>query len=281
MNQFGGSWTEEKISILETYAKQYLRVFKNRPKQKLLYFDGFAGSGEIASNDGVGKTKSIDGAAMRILNIDTPRRFDIYYFVEKDKRFAETLNKKIKEQHPSLEAFVVPKDCNEKILSLSKFLKGTGREYKTLGFIDPKGMQLEWKSLESLKNLDIDLWILNPTSGANRLLKRNQQIDETWLNRLSIFLGMNEQEIINHFYKKNGTVSLWGEEIIAKETDSINKLHELYASRIKGNIFKYVSEPRILKNTNGTILFHFFMVTNNEIAIKIANSVVNPKFAKI
>jgi three-Cys-motif partner protein len=46
-NKFGGSWTQLKISILETYAKQFLTVFKNQPKQKLLYFDGFAGSGDI------------------------------------------------------------------------------------------------------------------------------------------------------------------------------------------------------------------------------------------
>ena len=42
-NQFGGGWTEIKIAILETYAKQFLTVFKNQPNQKLLYFDGFAG----------------------------------------------------------------------------------------------------------------------------------------------------------------------------------------------------------------------------------------------
>lgn len=46
-NQFGGKWTKIKISILETYAKQFLTDFKNQLKQKLLYFDGFAGSGDI------------------------------------------------------------------------------------------------------------------------------------------------------------------------------------------------------------------------------------------
>ena len=46
-NKFGGRWTEQKINILETYATQFLKVFKNKPNEKLLYFDGFAGSGEI------------------------------------------------------------------------------------------------------------------------------------------------------------------------------------------------------------------------------------------
>ncbi len=46
-NKFGGSWTELKISILETYAKQFFNFFNNQPNQKLLYFDRFAGSGDI------------------------------------------------------------------------------------------------------------------------------------------------------------------------------------------------------------------------------------------
>lgn len=50
MNQFGGKWTEAKIEILVEYAKAYLTImnfYANKYKWKLLYFDGFAGSGFI------------------------------------------------------------------------------------------------------------------------------------------------------------------------------------------------------------------------------------------
>ena len=68
-NQFGGSWTENKISILETYAKQFLTVFKNQPNQKLLYFDGFAGSGDIEVDGDLEENKStIEGAAVFFLS---------------------------------------------------------------------------------------------------------------------------------------------------------------------------------------------------------------------
>lgn len=71
MNQFGGSWTEIKISILETYVKQFLTVFKNKLNQKLIYFDGFAGSGDIeVGNANEDTSHIIEGAAMRILKID-------------------------------------------------------------------------------------------------------------------------------------------------------------------------------------------------------------------
>ncbi len=277
-NKFGGNWTELKISILETYTKQFLTVFKNKPNQKLLYFDGFAGSGDIEVESSDGQEKhTIEGAAMRILKIDKPRNFNVYYFVEKKKSLADELNMKIKKAFPNISSFVVSEDCNKKLIDLSKnFLRmPKGKGYKVLGFIDPKGMQLEWSSIEELRGLPIDLWILNPTSGTNRVLKRKGEINESWLKRLELFLGMSRDDIRNHFYSKRPT--LFGDLDVVKENDPINKLHELYASRIAGNIFKYVSDPKILKNNSGAPLFHFFMATNSEIALRIANSVVTPK----
>ena len=276
-NKFGGSWTEQKINILETYAIQFLKVFKNKPSEKLLYFDGFAGSGSIElESDQESEPKIIEGAALKILKIEEPRAFNMYYFVEKKKTIAKSLEEKIRSQFPNKEIYVQAKDCNQKLKDLAGFLKSfKGKDYKVLAFIDPKGMQLEWSSLEILRELKIDLWILNPTSGANRLLVRKKEIDESWLNRLKLFLGMKEADILNHFYSKR--TNLFGDIDLVKENDPINRLHELYANRIAGNIFKYVSNPKVLKNNTGSPLFHFFMATNNEIGLRIANSVVNPK----
>jgi len=237
-NVFGGSWTELKIEILETYAKQFLKVFKNQPNQLLLYFDGFAGSGNIeVEGNKNSEAHTIEGAAIKILKIDTPRAFNMYYFVEKKKSLANSLATKIRLQFPEREAYVQAKDCNIKLKDLAKFLRSEkGKKYKVLGFIDPKGMQLEWSSLEILRGLPIDLWILNPTSGTNRVLVRTAEINETWLKRLELFLGMDREEIKQHFYSKRQ--NLFGDLDTIKETDPINKLHELYAKRIAGNVFK-------------------------------------------
>jgi hypothetical protein len=86
---------------------------------------------------------------------------------------------------------------------------------------------------------------------------------------------MSKDEILEHFYSKRHT--LFGDTEVVKGSDPINRLHELYASRIAGNVFKYVSNPKVLRNNSGSPLFHFFMATNSEIALRIANSIVNPK----
>jgi three-Cys-motif partner protein len=75
MNKFGGDWTENKIEILVEYAKAYLtimKVFTIKYDWKLLYFDGFAGSGFIKKGNEE-NLKMIVGAASRILEIERLR----------------------------------------------------------------------------------------------------------------------------------------------------------------------------------------------------------------
>jgi len=55
------------------------------PQYKCLYFDGFAGSGNIYQNDKI-EFDIIKGAAVRILEIDKPKSFDTYYFLSWMKR---------------------------------------------------------------------------------------------------------------------------------------------------------------------------------------------------
>lgn len=74
MNTFGGNWTENKIELLVEYAKAYLTIMNVHAKQfgwKLMYFDGFAGSGLIVKGDKENR-KEIIGAARRIIEIEEP-----------------------------------------------------------------------------------------------------------------------------------------------------------------------------------------------------------------
>lgn len=146
MNKFGGDWTTQKIDIITSYAKAYLTVMKDRKYFKLIYFDGFAGSGEITSEN----EQNIEGAALRILSIKEPRTFDIYYFVELDKRFANNLEKTIKEKFPETNSFVVSEDCNVKLSSLTQYLKKPENKYhKVLAFMTRKECKYNGNLLNS------------------------------------------------------------------------------------------------------------------------------------
>lgn len=207
MNEFGGDWTRIKIEILVAYAKAYLTIMKNRRFYKLMYFDGFAGSGFIIKDNKIDIDITV-GAARRIVEINDPRPFDSYYFVEKDPKNFKLLETNTKGAFPEKKIYTVCGDCNKKLIDLGNFLRDPkNKNYRTLAYIDPCGMQVEWRSLESLRGLPIDMWVLVPTGlGVNRLLKTNGLISETWLERLEMFLGLPQEEIEKYFYKRTETL---------------------------------------------------------------------------
>src|SRR5260221_1381076 len=281
MNEFGGNWTEKKIEILVEYAGAYLdimNVYANRYNWKLLYFDGFAGSGEIIKviDDKLSGHYDVNftiGAARRIVEIDKPRSFDEYYFVELDlKNFIE-LKKNTKDVLPKKKIYLIQEDCNKKMLDLANYLRHPkNKRYRTLAYIDPCGMQVEWRSIECLRGLPIDMWVLVPTGlGVNRLLKNNGQISDAWLERLEKFLGLDRDTIEAHFYKKQE--NLFGEVMLIKVEDAIKRSAKLYLSRLK-TVFEHVSNAFELKNSANSIMYHLFLTSNNKTAIKIGNDIV-------
>ena len=273
MNQFGGDWTQQKIEIVVDYARAYLVIMNSYPQFKCLYFDGFAGSGDINKDHKI-DLESIKGAAIRILEIDNPKSFDIYYFVELDESNKKDLENMINESFSEKMTYVVCDDCNNKLISMADYLR-KNNSVRTLAFIDPFGMALKWSSVEILKGLGIDLWILVPTGiGMNRLLKRNGDISEAWLQKLEVSLGLTREEIKKHFYKSNTVNTLFGEVTkMQKEKNAIDKAGELYKKKLN-EVFKFVSQPLQLKNSIGSIMYHFMMATNNAAAFKIANDVI-------
>lgn len=277
MNEFGGKWTEEKIAVFIKYAKAYLEVMKTRSYFRLLYFDGFAGSGIIDPNEEADTYELIQGVATQVLSITQPREFDLYYFVEKKRANSDKLRTMIKESFPGKRAHVVNGDCNDKVVALADYMrKPENKNVRTLAFLDPYGMQLDWCSLQSLQGVAVDVWILVPTGiGVGRLLRNDGKIEASWMNRLKSFLGMEEEEIFSHFYRRHTQNTLFGEHTqLLKEPQATERAAQLYRSRIlEAGIFEHVSTPRVLKNSIGMPMYHFIMCTNNTAALQIANTI--------
>lgn len=273
MKNFGGDWTKVKIEILVEYAKAYLIIMNKYRGFKTLYFDGFAGTGFIVKDNMIDIQVTV-GAARRIIELDKPKAFDIYYFVEKKPKNFRLLEKHTKIEFPKKNIHCICDDCNKKLIDLSNFLRNPiNKNYRTLAYVDPCGMQLEWRSIESLRGLAIDLWILVPTGmGVNRLLKKDFQISDEWYIRLEKFLGLTRSEIDKFFYSK--TETLFPEiTYTEKVRDTIQKSAKLYRTRLK-EVFNFISKPYELKNKTDSIMYHLFLASNNETAVKIGNDIV-------
>lgn len=130
-SSWGGQWTEDKLDAFEKYVKAYLTIMNsNRDKYrwKLIYFDGFAGSGSrtvlsdnnreenslFAEYNILDEVDTYKGAAERVLNIEQ-RGFDSYFFVDKDNDSSKKLQQKLSKYEDSRELNFITSDANAEL----------------------------------------------------------------------------------------------------------------------------------------------------------------------
>ena len=297
---WGGKWTDEKLDAFEKYVKAYLTImnaFRDRFGWKLIYFDGFAGSGtrsleeenkevehavdlfgqEIVAED----LRVYRGSAERVVKIEGERMrgFDHYYFVDTLKENCDALENKLI-QYPTVgKKHYLNRDANDAVSMLASTLHKYS-SCKALAFLDPFGMQIDWSSIQALKELSVDLWILVPTGViVNRLLERKVDIQKGLVHaeKLERFFGMKEMEIRSFFYTETQVPSLFGEEetVITKVENAIRKIADLYVKRL-AEIFPYVTEgPMVLYNTQNVPIYHLVFASKNKTAMTIAQDIIN------
>jgi three-Cys-motif partner protein len=288
---WGNSWTENKLNAFAKYVNAYLTIMDNNKMKygwKTIYFDGFAGSGDLnkkgtptptETNDsllldlGIDETeaKVYKGAAERVLNIR--KKFDYYYFIDLNKNSLEKLQEKLKPYKMDYGLHFREGDANDNIRKMAEALKKY-KKLKALVLLDPFGMQINWESIELLKETASDVWILIPSGVIiNRLLDKKG--DLTNINKLCSFFGMSEEEIRKEFYTENVSKTLFGEETVThKVSKPIRKITDLYIKKMQ-SVWKYVTkEPLIMKNTKKVEIFHFAFASNKSAGIKIAKDII-------
>lgn len=297
-SSWGGQWTEEKLDAFEKYVNAYLTImnsYREKNKWKLIYFDGFAGSGSRNEKkkekdsallldffkDSILQKEELNlykGAAERILSIPQ-RGFDYYYFVDKDKESSLKLHELLSRFENEKTLVYRNSDANKQIEMLASAMQ-KDRKFASLVLLDPFGMQVDWNSIEMLKDTRTDLWILIPTGViVNRLLDRKGEL--THIDKLTSFFGKDEEFLREYFYTKTIEQTFFGDiERIKKVEKPIQKITELYIQQLK-DIFKHVTpKPLVLYNSRNTPIFHFACASNNPTAIRIANEIIDKKQKK-
>ncbi|MBR5665999.1 MAG: three-Cys-motif partner protein TcmP, partial [Bacteroidales bacterium] len=242
---WGGSWTEQKLDAFEKYVDAYLTIMNlNRDKYgwKLIYFDGFAGSGSREEKKAKPDNNTIElyeelnvsleeltpykGAAERVLNI-VQEGFDYYYFIDKDAESSKILEKKLKPLQKRGQLVFRHSDANTQVSELAAAMHNNSK-LKALVLLDPFGMQMKWNSIEKLKDTGTDLWILIPTGViVNRLLDRKCKL--THIGKLTTFFGKDELYLRNYFYSTRHETTLFGDvEVVEKVKEPISRIAELY-----------------------------------------------------
>lgn len=271
--KFGGPWTVEKLNILSDYLDFYVQALKNQPFN-LIYIDAFAGTGKIKIGD-EDDFVEIDGSAK--LALDSKISFDKYYFIEKKKSFAKELNQLITDEYSDKKSIieVINDDCNNALRKLCDSIDWS--QNRAVLFLDPYATDVNWETLRIIANTkSIDVWYLFPYSAANRMLKINGEIDESWKAKLISIFGSNDWE--NELYNEDPQINLFGDSHVVKSNQK--EALKNYIEKRLNTIFPYVSKKsRILCNKNNSPLFLFCFAVSNDspkawgLAAKVANHI--------
>lgn len=279
------------MDVLAKYLRSYTKALQGKPTPenpfRKAFIDAFAGTGYRSSQPGdddrVGQEQLfsdlagadsqalLDGSARIALGIEPA--FDRYIFIERSAERCRQLEQ-LREEFPALAERIDIRrgDANEHIQSLAE---KDWSSHRAVLFLDPYGMQVEWKTIEAVaKTQAIDLWLLFPLGiGVNRLLTKNGQMPLAWRHRLNVLLGT--EDWYEEFYRVEPSPTLFGtdEERVVKA--SMETIGRYFIDRLETVFAGVVREPGILRNSSNNPLYLFCFAVGNprgkDIALRIAD----------
>ncbi len=265
-HKFGGGWTEQKLRILDEYLTAYCQIFRVNPKAKYfdtIYVDAFAGTGLIE------KQKSPDDAAELFAEFGEPDAIEFlkgsaaralqhvfhrFVFIEKSPARISDLEK-MRADSPRKEDILIEKgDAN---VRLTSFVTSTDwRKCRAVVFLDPYGMQVDWKTIEELgRTKAVDLWLLFPLGQAvMRLLRREGEPPVEWQQALDRIFGTHDWH--SRFYVTTREPTLFGEEILSTHriADSA-AVGAFMIERLKTAFHSVAPNPGVLLNSQNVPLY--------------------------
>jgi len=151
--RFGGAHTDKKLEKLEAYLKAFSTALKKQHFQ-LIFFDAFAGTGDIQIADEVpllGTVSEyapfIEGSAQRALRFGTA--FDQYIFVEKSRSKIRQLEN-LRTQFPTISDRISIR-CGDANSELEKFCSQVNwQRTRAVVFLDPFGNQVRWETIVAI-----------------------------------------------------------------------------------------------------------------------------------
>jgi three-Cys-motif partner protein len=238
---FAGLHTLEKLKVLENYLSAYQKILKNT-NFETVFFDAFAGTGEIPIDDDEGLFQDveeaepfIEGSARRALGVRPP--FSRYIFVERSRKKAALL-RRLKTGFPYLSARIHIERADANIAAEEFCKKTNWKRTRTVMFLDPFGNQVDWNTLVAIAGTRaIDLWYLFPAHlGINRQISASGEFDIHKGASLDKVLGTSKWR--DEFVARISRENLLGEvEQISFKQSTVDSVTRFMIERMK-TIFK-------------------------------------------
>lgn len=187
-----GIWTTVKLDYLQRYMDLFETSMRGKPWCARCYIDLYSGTGKYQVK---GHNNFQLGSAL--LGITTKHPFTNYFFMDKSQENIDILSKRC-ESAPNIKKKFYVGDANIRVKEVVEELKAIDRNRLkdqwtslNLAFLDPDGLELEWKTIETLASVNkMDLIIYYSQSGLTRNFENCINLDtETDIDR---FFGDRE-----------------------------------------------------------------------------------------
>ena len=260
-----GYWSEIKLDIVREYAAAYSKILsaQQTPKLHHLYIDAFAGPGlHISKQTG----EFIPGSPLNALLIDPP--FAEYHLIDLDGQKIEHLQQLTKAYS---NVYLYQGDCNE-ILLKDVFRRISYKDRcRALCLLDPYGLHLDWKVIESAgKSRTVEMFLNFPVLDMNRnVLWRNPEaVAPTQAARMDRFWGDNSWR--NIAYNTTGNLFEYEEKV---DNDTIAQAFRNRLRTVAG--FSHVPEPIPMRNPTGGVVYYLFFASHKPVAARIVTDIFN------
>jgi three-Cys-motif partner protein len=154
--EFGGDWTQDKLTHLRKYLSAYMKIFNPRPWLNPIYVDAFAGTGSIhpkvtsvqSNEQDEDDVKNFLNGSVRVA-LETEPPFSHYLFIEKNASKVKELEKLRDEYAHLAERIQIEKaDANQFLMQWCSETNWVSN--RAVVFLDPFGMQVDWQLLETI-----------------------------------------------------------------------------------------------------------------------------------
>jgi three-Cys-motif partner protein len=285
--KFGGAHTKHKLDKLEDYLRAYSTALKNK-NFELVFFDAFAGTGDIQIGDATPLLEPVDdfkpfieGSATRALRLGSA--FAKYVFVEKSKKKIQELNSLAKD-FPDL-SDRIELYCGDANESLKEFCaRSDWNKVRAVVFLDPFGNQVEWSTLEAMAATKaIDVWYLFPAGlGVHRQIGRDGSVHFTHGTALDRIFGTSDWR--KAFLKETTISDLFdGERLKHEKIAGPKAITEFMIERLRDIFQGGVLSEWVPLGSNNTHMYSLIFAWGNpgkaasDLANRLARSVIRSK----
>jgi three-Cys-motif partner protein len=266
-----GGWVKEKLFYVKRYIDVFEVAMRDKDWRKRIFIDLFSGPGKCIVRD---TNEYLLGSPLLALQTQYP--FTDYYFVDMDAQNMAHLKvrskaSKVPEDHLN---FLIG-DANQQVIAITSEIARIDKTFiqgllpcLNLAFLDPEGLELEWKTVETLAGMKrMDLIIHYSQNGLTRNLDR--------------CFASQDDTVIDRFFGDRNWRDVYKRASEKREVIGIHRaLIDYYKSKLRNlgyvviNDSEEISREPLIRNTKRNApLYRLIFASKHPLGNKIWNEV--------